>query len=286
MEFKEKFIGFVDILGWKEKIKASEAGTGMPLAELVEAAKDLGRPEDKAKVEKYGPTICPQSACISRDLDFQLTRFSDCVIVSSEISPAGLINLVNHCWGAVIKLLMKGIMCRGYITRGTIYHTNDPDVMGSGYQEALDKEKNVSVFKRTADERGTPFVEVDASVCVYVREHGDSCVKEMFSRLVKETDGMAAIFPFQRLQHSFIIGDWYGHKFDPQRERKSNQNVRSMIVKMKDRVMALVDHSRPDVERKAEHYIAALNDQLDVCRKTDEMLDMLAGSFPKHRGTY
>ncbi len=283
MGLKEKFIAFVDILGWKEKINASEAGSGMSLDELIDAARDLGTPEDKANIEKYGPMICPQSAYVRRDLDFQLTRISDCVVVSSEVSPAGVINLVSHCWGAVIKLLIKGIMCRGYITLGKIYHTNEPDVMGTGYQKALDKEKKVSVFKRSADERGTPFVEVDASVCDFVREHCDSCVQEMFSRFVKQKDGMAAIFPFQRLQHSFIIGDLYGHKFDLQRERESNENVRSMILKMKGRIATLANHSRPDVERKVEHYIVALNDQLDVCRKTDEMLEMLTCSFHEHR---
>lgn len=281
MEFKDKFIGFVDILGWKEKVKAAETGAGMSLAELLELLKKLGTLEDKGKVEKYGPMTCPKSAYVQRNLDFQLTRISDCVIVSSEISPAGVINLVSHCWGAVIKLLTKGIICRGYITRGPIYHTNDPEIIGSGYQEALDKEHKVSAFKREADERGTPFVEVDPSVCDYVREHGDSCVKEMFSRYVKQDGSMTALFPFQRLQHSFIIGDYLGHKFDPEEERQSNKNMRSMIEKMKERVMDLVDQSRPDAVSKAKHYIAALDAQLEVCKRTDEMIIMLGSSFPR-----
>jgi len=103
VEFEDKFIGFVDILGWKEKVKAAETGTGMSFAELLEVLKELGTPDDKGKVEKYGPMTCPESAYVQRDLGFQLTRISDCVIVSSEISSAGVINLVSHCWGAVIK---------------------------------------------------------------------------------------------------------------------------------------------------------------------------------------
>ena len=283
MEFKDKFIGFVDILGWKEKVKAAEIGTGMSLGELIETLKDLGTPENQSRFEKYGPTTCPESTYVQRDLDFQVTRISDCVIVSSEISPAGVINLVNHCWGAVMKLLTKGIMCRGYITRGPIYHTNDPEMIGSGYQEALDKEGQVSAFKRKADERGTPFVEVDPSVCDYVRDHGDSCVKKMFSRYVKEDGTVTALFPFQRLQHSFIIGGWPGHTFDPEKEQEASENMRSIIEKMKERLMALVDRSRPDAVSKAEHYIAALDAQLELYKKTDEMIDMLGSSFPKRR---
>jgi hypothetical protein len=281
-EFKDKFIGFVDILGWKEMVKAAETGVGISLLELLEVVKELGTQKDQDRFKKYGPRICPESSYIRRDLDFQLTRISDCVIVSSEISPSGVINLIDHCWGAVIKLLIKGIMCRGYIIRGPIYHTNE-EIIGSGYQEALDKEDKVSVFKRNADERGTPFVEVDSSVCDYVKNHGDSCVKEMFSRYVKQEGSMTALFPFKRIQHSFIIGDWPGHKFDPEEERQSNENTRSMIEKMKKRVMALVDPSRPDAVSKAEHYIAALDKQLDVCKKTDEIIDMLRSSLPINR---
>lgn len=283
MEFKDKFIGFVDILGWKVKVKAAEAGTGMSLAELKEALKELGTSEDQRKFEKYGPMTCPESSYVQRNIDFQLTRVSDCVIVSSEISPAGVINLVNHCWGAVLRLLAKGFMCRGYITRGSIYHTNEPEMIGSGYQEALHKEPQVSAFKRKADEIGTPFVEVDPAVCNYVRDHGDSCVKKMFSRYVREDGIVTALFPFQRLQHSFIVGDLPGHSFDIERERQSNKNMCSMIKEMKECVKAFVDRSKPDVVDKAEHYIAALDAQLEVCKKTDEMIDMLGSPFPRGR---
>lgn len=283
IEFKDKFIGYVDILGWKEKVKEAEAGTGMPLAELLELLKELGAPEDRSKFDKYGPTTCPESNYTLRDLDFQLIQISDCVIVSCEISPAGVINLVHHCWGAVIKLLNKGIMCRGYITQGSVYH-NGHEIIGSGYQEAFDKEDKVSAFKRNADERGTPFVEIDPSICNYVKDCGDSCVKEMFSRYVKQDGSLTALFPFQRLQHSFIIGDNFGHKFNPEKERQSNENMRSMIEKMKERVMALVDQSRPDAVSKAEHYIAALDAQIKVCRQTDKMITMLGSPFPQSSG--
>lgn len=109
-EFKDKFIGFVDILGWKKFVEAAEAGTGMSLTQLREALKELGTPEDEKRFETHGPVICPGSSYVQRNLDFRLKRVSDCVVVSSEVSPAGVINLVGHCWGAVIQLLTKGIM--------------------------------------------------------------------------------------------------------------------------------------------------------------------------------
>ncbi len=273
MKFKDKFIGFVDILGFKSMVKAAEDETGMTLPELLDALKLLGNREDQERFKKRGPTTCPKSSFELRDLDFQITQISDCVIVSSEVSPAGVINLVNHCWGAVIQLLMRGIMCRGYITRGPIYHV-DGQIIGSGYQKAYQKEAQVEAFKREADERGTPFVEIDPAVCDYVSNYGDTCVKEMFSRFVKTDGCVTALFPFKRLEHSFIIAG-FGRVFDPEKEKQSNQNTRIMIGNLKERVMALVDQTNPKAVQKAEHYILALDAQLGVCNKTDAMIDRL-----------
>jgi hypothetical protein len=279
-EFKDKFIGYVYILGFKKMVEASEAGTGMPLPELLEMLEKLDAPDDRKDFEKYGPTICPESTYIQRNLDFRVTSFSDSVIVSSEISSAGVINLINHCWGAVLKLLVKGIMCRGYITRGSIYHT-DAQIIGSGYQNACSKEKEgVTAFKCEADERGTPFVEVDQAVCNYVRDFGDKCVKEMFSRYVKGDGVVMALFPFQMLAHSF---GGFGYEFDPEKEKQSNNNVRLWIKDFKERIMARVDQTDPKVMRKAQHYITALDAQLEACEKTDEMIDMLNSPYPSGR---
>lgn len=280
IEFRDKFIGFIDILGFKNLVDAAESGIGISLVELLETVQELGKPEDRLEYEKYGPMTCPESRYVQRHLDFRLTQISDCVVLSTEVSPAGVINLIKHCWGAVIKLLAKGIMCRGYITRGSLYHS-DTQIIGSGYQEAYRKEAFVTAFKREADERGTPFVEVNTVVCGYVRDHGDKCVKEMFARFIKEDGTVTALFPFQRLQHSFIIGDLPGRNFNPEEERQSNKNMRSMIENMKERVKALVDSSNSDAVSKAEHYIAALENQIEVCKKAEEMINMLVSSFPK-----
>jgi len=271
MKSEEKFIAFIDVLGFKSLVKAAESGEGMPLSEIMELLEKLGSTKDNEKFKQYGPTICPNSPYLSRDLNFKVTQISDCAIVSSEISPSGVINLTSHCWGAVIQLLMKGIMCRGYITRGEIYHS-DTQFIGSGYQEAFDQESNVSAFKREADEEGTPFVEIDPSICNYVRDSNDSCVKEMFSRFVKEQEGTTALFPFKRLSHSFIVAG-SGCTFDPQKEKESNQNIRQLVINLKNSVMSYVDESNKKAMSKARHYISALDSQLEMCDRTDEVID-------------
>jgi hypothetical protein len=194
MEFREKFIAFVDILGWRGFVEAAEAGTGTTLDELLKLLDTFGTGDERLRFDKYGPICCPKSSYAERNLDFRLTRISDCMIVSTEISPAGLINLIHHCWDAAMMLLQKGFMCRGYVTRGTIYHTNEHPI-GSGYHSVLDNEKVVSVFRNQAEERGTPFIEVDNIVSQYVEQCQDKCVREMYSRFVKSEGRRFSIIP-------------------------------------------------------------------------------------------
>lgn len=274
MEYREKFIGFIDVLGFKQLVKASENGSGMPLQELMSLLENLGSPEDVQKFRKQGFTLCPESKYIQKDLDFQLTQISDCVIVSSEVSPAGAINLISHCSSAIIGLLLKGVMCRGYITKGKIYHTEN-QIIGSGYQQAYKKESEVTAFKTKADERGTPFVEIDSIVCEYIKETKDDCVLKMFNRFVKNDEQITALFPFQMFSHSFIIAG-LGVKFDPQKEKQSNENLRLLIQDIKKRVMDFVDDTNLKAKTKAEYYISALETQHTICDETDEFIDNFA----------
>ena len=277
--FTEKFVAFVDVLGFKTLVTESERGTGMPLAELLELLQKLGDGTERARFEEHGGGWCPMAPRIEKNLDFRVTQISDCVIVSSEVSPAGVINLVSHCWGAVIELLARGIMCRGYIKRGHVFHT-ERQIIGSGYQEAYLAESKVSAFKREADERGTPYVEVDIEVAAYVQSQPDPCVKEMFERMVKRDGSTVVLFPFQRLHHSFIIAG-SGHKFDPEKELKSNDNLRKILRRYKDKVMSFADPGNESAVAKSNHYIGALDAQLRACDETDRVIHMLSSPTGK-----
>ena len=280
-QFGEKFIAFVDILGWRSLVKRAEEGEGLTLSELSEILNALGTEEDSEQYRRYGPTMCPEAPRIRDDIDFQLTSASDCVVVSSEISPAGLINLVSHCWKACISLLTKGIMCRGYIKRGRIYHTGKRQI-GTGLSDAVDREKNVSIFKRDSDERGTPFIEIDKDVVQYVEKQPDECVKVMFFRMIKQEGGVGAIFPFQRLDHQLNLGG-FGLGFGPERERESVNNMRTCIQNMRRQVELNVDASNESARQKGEQYIRMLDAQLVACDKTEAAIDFLMQPFPADR---
>jgi hypothetical protein len=272
--FADKFIAFVDVLGFKSFVAEAEQDAGLPLPELLQLLEKLATGKERERFEQYGPTCCPEAPRIEKSIDFRLTQITDCVVVSTEVSPAGVINLIAHCWGAVIELMARGIMCRGYIKRGRIFHT-DTQFIGTGYQEVLSAEPNVSAFKREADERGTPYVEVDGEVVRYVEDQRDACVKKMFGRMVKRDGDVVVLFPFRRLQHSFIIAGW-GHTFDAAKELTANNNLRDALLGMKEKVWSFVDKQNASAVSKAAHYLAALDDQLRACDETDRVIRAFA----------
>jgi hypothetical protein len=144
----------------------------------------------------------------------------------------------------------------------------DPGITG-----VFDNEKGVSVFRSQPDETGTPFIEVDNIVSQYVEQCQEKCVREMYSRFVKSAGEASALFPVHLLSHSFLGGGF--ERFNAERERRANQNVRLRIGKLKTQVMAYVKMSDPRAVQKAEHYTRALDDQLDVCDETEDFIAAL-----------
>jgi hypothetical protein len=240
-EFTDKFIAYVDVLGFKNFVESSEAGAGFSLSDLIDIQKDLGDPSNQENIAQYGPIICPNSNRIREDLDFQITQISDCLLVSVEVSPAGAINLVHHCRGAAIRMLKKGILVRGYITRGSIYH-DGYRFIGSGYHQAYKKEGKVVVFQQDAKDKGTPFIEVGRMVLDYVNSLEDQCVKEAFSYHVMGDETGTAIFPFKAFNISIGSG-LHGQQSDLARDRRSIQILREGLLALRERVMSLVENS-------------------------------------------
>jgi hypothetical protein len=278
IQLREKFIGFVDILGYSALTRMAENGRGFTLDELEELTQILGTDDDRRHFEKYGPSTCPMAPRLQKHLDFQIARAWDSVVVSAETSPAGVVNLVCHCFSVCTRLLMKGVMCRGYIKRGRIHHEG-LRTFGSGHVDTVDMERKVSFYKQDAEERGTPFIEVDPEVMEYVADQPDTCVKEMFSRMVLTHEGLSAVFPIRRLSHSFLIGGFGRPPFDPAKERKNNQTLRQTLLDLKRRVSELVEGADERALRKSQHYLRALDRQLQVCDETDDAIERLTRPF-------
>ena len=156
--FTEKFVAFIDLLGFKKMVEVVELeGAADGLVRLLDVLNNFGSPQQREHFARYGPGTCPQAKHIRRDLDFRMIQISDCAVLSAEVSAAGAINLISECWDAVIRFLENGLMCRGYIAKGNVFHVEN-QVIGTAYQTAYQKERDVVAFRRDQSEKGTPFV--------------------------------------------------------------------------------------------------------------------------------
>ena len=144
--FKDKLIAFIDILGFKSKVEAAESGSETDLAGLLEQCSKLSQASHAKAIWQHGPMICPGSRHVRRTLDYAVTQMSDSALISVEVSPAGVVNLLHHVWAAVWDLMTDGSMVRGYVCRGSIHHAGDQFV-GTGYQSAVEREKLVHAFR-------------------------------------------------------------------------------------------------------------------------------------------
>jgi hypothetical protein len=279
--YEDKFIAFVDILGFSDLVRRSEEGReGAPtFDDILNLTRQLGSISSRSRFADRGPAVCPDARYIAKDLNFRVTQISDCVVISSEISPAGVINLLFHCASIPTLLMTQGYLCRGHITRGNIFHT-DTQFFGSGYMRAYDKESKVSIFRVALNEGGTPFIEVDPQVCQYIESQDDACVKTIFAGMV-ETDGYTtALSPFpamKRIPASIIRDD-----FDPSYWKKNVQisrtNLQRMIAQL-EKAEALATDERGRL--KILHYKRKLADVLAAKDGDDELLDHLSSTYPK-----
>ena len=135
------------------------------------------------------------------------------------------------------------------------------------------------MFAQDQNETGTPFVEIDSDVAEYVSKCADDCVREMFGRMTYSDETVCAVFPFKNLSTSFSAGS----DFDAEKEKQSNDTVRGWIRTMKQAIDENLNMNDAKVLRKAEHYKAALDNQLAQCDRADEVIDMLKTPFPQGR---
>tara|TARA_B100000614_G_scaffold260967_1_gene289225 strand:+ start:1330 stop:2142 length:813 start_codon:yes stop_codon:yes gene_type:complete len=265
MKYKEKIIGFVDVLGWKNLVARSENKNDVTLDDLLAYTKAFTTSKTRGTNYTFEHTICPNSGKISKDLDFQKTQVSDCAILSCEKSPAGVIALISECHGMVYNLLCHGIMCRGYIVVGNIFHETGNKIIGTGYQYAMEMESKM----------GLPFVGIDPKVDEFISSHTDQCVQKIYSKLVLRGKDFTALFPFNELTDSFIIGSFMGIPLNIKEQRASNQRNKILIQKIIKLLGEHTDHKNEKALKKTKVYILELIEQLIGCHEAGDLLDQL-----------
>jgi len=268
----EKFMGYIDILGWSDVVKNAEAGRGVSFSDLPAILDLLGTYRDRSKLQHDGPGF-PRLRHIRRDLDFQISRFSDCTLVSAEISPAGLMHLIQHCYAAQFKLLRRGFLCRGVLARGPLFHSNDHQI-GSSLIELAACEKSVS-FNNGGKGR-TPYILLEPEVVDFVRAQLDPELTKLFSKTTMEANGEVAIFPYRIDLSQFINGVDLDHDLASVRE------VRWGIQKLREQVKHYRNPADSKADRMRNHCLEMLEQQLVACADMEQMILDDAQSYPAH----
>lgn len=278
MDYEEKFIAFIDILGFSNFVEHSV----FSLDELLRFTTLLNNEDEYKFILEYGPIVCPDSNYRHKNLNFEVKQISDCLISSSEISASGLINIIKYSWTSLFKLMKKGIMCRGYITKGLIHHKNG-QIIGPGYQKAVKKEKaEIKAFQKENDSYSTPFVEIDSIIKNFVKHSNDDCLKKQFDRLTRSKDKFTVLFPFK--QFSYLAESYISSAdFKSKEANEYTEIVRNYIREFKAKLEANIENANEKAKQKANYYLEFLDEQIDMCNRLDKEIKMLNSPFPRWR---
>lgn len=273
VKYSNKAVAFIDILGFSKLVES-----GKSPSEILRIVSLLGNEDDCRFYELDGAEVCPNSDKKQPNLGFELTQISDCVIVSVEVSPCALINLIRFCEKVTMRLLLKEkLLCKGYIAIGEVYHLRN-QVFGPGYQAAVEGEKSAASITVGGDVMGTPFVEVASEIVQLLMDACDPCVNTMLSRMVCAKNDCAVVTPYSIFSS---MGDWAADGTKSESEAKAELNQAIGLAEM---IRARIMENKPIDKRskiKSEISIEELSRSIDKLRAVGETISYLHSDYPK-----
>jgi len=148
-KYEDRYVCFIDILGFKELIAASAREVPGIEPSMIFSALDIRH--DSVK-DSFFNLLNIQSP---EDPDNDLLRvhsFSDCVVASCPKNPHGLALLMFFCWQISSDWLSKSFLSRGGIACGKLLHKlNDggaPLIFGPAFIQAYKLESEIADFPR------------------------------------------------------------------------------------------------------------------------------------------
>lgn len=135
--YTKKLIAFIDILGFREKIKETEDSMDLRF-EILQKLKSIF--EFKRENDEESLSL--------RELGKEVTIFSDSIVISYPLDfGGGLFFILMNIIHIQIDLLFKGIIFRGGLAIGDVYHDGSI-VFGPGMVSAYDLESKFAKFPR------------------------------------------------------------------------------------------------------------------------------------------
>lgn len=164
--YDDRTVAFLDILGFKEHIKASDRDPG--LVSKIHDALSFKEPTDLPLAEDFATRLG-----LERDTLTDFTQsFSDCIAISTGTTPEDIGLLVFMVFQKSRELLLKGFISRGGISMGKLFHDGNllfgpafnkayllESTHADGARVILDTKTREAIDTYTAAHTNTPLTE-------------------------------------------------------------------------------------------------------------------------------
>jgi hypothetical protein len=196
MPYSERYVAFIDILGFSDIVKRSETDSKLYDA-LVKTLSDI---QTREAIEGQ------------EDVDFRFQSFSDSIVLSSAKSSRGLAYLLTAIYSLTIELLEEELLIRGAIARGNLYHEKGV-MFGPAFIEAYRIEQNITKYPRVLLSKDT-------------YEDHKAGPKTRFAVRLSE-DGPPYVYAFQMLE--FMLNNNETRKEGIERAAKCRITIQSLL---------------------------------------------------------
>jgi hypothetical protein len=144
-DYKELYIAFLDLLGFKSQVEDAE--------------NDTVAHERLCTVLR----LVRESLCENPSINFRLNYFSDCIVLSGERTPQGLREMFNSICLLTSNLMQHDVLIRGGLAAGRVHHSSD-FLFGAAFNRSYYLESKVA---------HDPLVLLSEEVLQDAREYGE-----------------------------------------------------------------------------------------------------------------
>lgn len=180
----ERYVLFLDILGFKEIVKEIEDDEANGAGKL----NIIKRLLQEIKLEGQ---ISNDTSKMAAD-EARYTLFSDCLVVSTKAHDGGLKSMLARASGLPMRWMKKGIFFRGAIAKGLLWH-DEIHLIGSGLNRAYEMESRLARY---------PRVLVDDEVIEDTQNLDGTLKSWVENTCLRDVDGLYCLTPFDPYQAS------------------------------------------------------------------------------------
>ncbi|MES2809362.1 MAG: hypothetical protein V4619_12090 [Bacteroidota bacterium] len=139
---EDRFVAFIDILGFKDYIITYEKNNDYDLLHKIKSI--LNFMQEETEESHYWSDLPVYELRDGKMYEYELghpkmTYVSDCIIISADGDMDGFKGLSQKIHKIITELAVDGIFCRGAISKGKLFH-HDKILFGTAYMKAYQLE--------------------------------------------------------------------------------------------------------------------------------------------------